>query len=79
MVGKYLLISAYLGFATSSLNVTSGPSADGGKLNIPCFVIFQKLIVTLLDTACIRYITTVIVIVRQVLLKHSFNYYDHLS
>jgi hypothetical protein len=47
MVGKYLLISAYLGFATCSLNVTSGPSADGGgKLNIPCIVIFQKLIMT---------------------------------
>ncbi|PSN32451.1 Calsyntenin-1 [Blattella germanica] len=29
MFGKYLLIAAYLGFAASSLNVTSGPSADG--------------------------------------------------
>jgi hypothetical protein len=32
MYVKSFLIAAYLGFAAASLNVTSGPSADGGKL-----------------------------------------------
>ena len=30
MLGTCLLIAAFLRFAASSLNVTSGPSADGG-------------------------------------------------
>lgn len=45
MFGKYLLIAAYLGFAASSLNVTSEPSADGGKLAsfIACYFVVSYL------------------------------------